>query len=197
LGIPPSKESPVAERRTKAAVEEGRGVFDNLTKFIVWTLPTSCGQGIILLSSILLGFTLPTLPVQLLWVNLATSVFLGMMLVFEPKEDDLMQRAPRDPKMPILTHALIPRTGLVSVVMLAGALWLFFFELRSEGHAVEMARTAVINVVVIVEIGYLFNCRSLHRSVRALGIFSNRAAIAGAIAMIGVQSSNVGCAAGH
>jgi cation-transporting P-type ATPase F len=171
----------------EAAVEEGRGVFDNLTKFIVWTLPTSCGQALILLSSILLGFTLPTLPIQLLWVNLATSLFLGMMLVFEPKEDDLMQRAPRDPKMPILTHALILRTGLVSIVMLAGALWLFFFELHFEGHAVEMARTAVINVVVIVEIGYLFNCRSLHRSVRTLGIFSNRAAIAGAIAMIGVQ----------
>ena len=61
----------------EAAVEEGRGVFDNLTKFIVWTLPTSCGQGLILLSSILLGFTLPTLPVQLLWVHLTTSVFLG------------------------------------------------------------------------------------------------------------------------
>ncbi len=101
----------------EAAVEEGRGVFDNLTKFIVWTLPTSCGQALILLSSILLGFTLPTLPVQLLWVHLTTSVFLGMMLVFEPKEDDLMQRAPRDPKLPILTHALILRTGLVSVVL--------------------------------------------------------------------------------
>lgn len=61
--------------------------------------------------------------------------------------------------------------------MLAGSLWLFFFELNSEGHPIEMARTAVINVVVIVEIGYLFNCRSLPRSVLALGIFSNRAAI--------------------
>lgn len=171
----------------EAAVEEGRGVFDNLTKFIVWTLPTSVGQALILLSSIILGFTLPTLPVQLLWVHLTTAVFLGIMLVFEPKETDLMKRPPRDPKLPILTTALILRTGLVSVVMLAGALWLFFFELNSEGHPIEMARTAVINVVVIVEIGYLFNCRSLHHSVLTLGIFSNRPAIAGAIAMIGVQ----------
>ncbi len=171
----------------EAAVEEGRGVFDNLTKFIVWTLPTSCGQALILLSSIILGFALPTLPVQLLWVHLTTAVFLGTMLVFEPKETDLMQRPPRDPKLPILTSALILRTGLVSIVMLAGSLWLFFFELNSEGHSIEMARTAVINVVVIVEIGYLFNCRSLHRSVLAIGIFSNRAAIAGAIAMIGIQ----------
>lgn len=171
----------------EAAVEEGRGVFDNLTKFIVWTLPTSVGQALILLSSIILGFALPTLPVQLLWVHLTTAVFLGIMLVFEPKESDLMRRPPRDPKLPILTRALILRTGLVSIVMLAGSLWLFFFELNSEGHPIEMARTAVINVVVIVEIGYLFNCRSLHRSVLSLGIFSNRAAIAGAIAMIGIQ----------
>jgi magnesium-transporting ATPase (P-type) len=57
----------------------------------------------------------------------------------------------------------------------------------SERRSIVMARTAVINVVVIVEIGYLFNCRSLHRSVLALGIFSNRAAIAGSIAMIGIQ----------
>jgi Ca2+-transporting ATPase len=171
----------------EAAVEEGRGVFDNLTKFIVWTLPTSVGQALILLSSILLGFVLPTLPVQLLWVHLTTAVFLGTMLVFEPKEDDLMRRKPRDPKLPILTRALILRTGLVSVVMLAGALWLFFFELNSEGHPIEMARTAVINVVVIVEIGYLFNCRSLHRSVASIGVFKNRAAIAGASAMVAVQ----------
>ena len=172
---------------TEAAVEEGCGVFDNLTKFIVWTLPTSCGQALILLSSIIVGFALPTLPVQLLWVHLTTAVFLGIMLVFEPKEDDLMQRAPRDPKLPILTRALILRTGLVSVVMLVGALWLFFFELHSEGHPLAMARTAVINVVVIVEIGYLFNCRSLHRSVASIGVFKNRAAILGAVAMIGAQ----------
>ena len=171
----------------EAAVEEGRGVFDNLTKFIVWTLPTSCGQALILLSSIILGFILPTLPVQLLWVHLTTAVFLGTMLVFEPKEADLMQRKPRDPKLPILTRALLMRTGLVSIVMLAGALWLFFFELQSEGHPIEMARTAVINVVVIVEIGYLFNCRSLHRSVASIGVFKNRAAVAGAFAMVAVQ----------
>ena len=171
----------------EAAVEEGRGVFDNLTKFIVWTLPTSCAQALILLSSIVIGFTLPMLPVQLLWVHITTAVLLGTMLVFEPKEDDLMQRAPRDPKLPILTRPLVFRTCLVSVVMLAGALWLFFYELYSEGHPIEMVRTSVINVVVIVEIGYLLNCRSLERSVRAIGFFRNRAAIAGSVAMIGVQ----------
>lgn len=171
----------------EAAVEEGRGVFDNLAKFIVWTLPTSGGEALILLSSILLGLALPALPIHLLWVNLTTAIFLGVTLVFEPKEDDLMRRKPRNPNQPILTFPLIMRTGLVSLVMLTGALWLFYYELNVEGHPIEMARTAVVNVVAIVELGYLFNCRSLHRNFSNIGIWSNRAAIGGAIAMVAAQ----------
>ena len=70
----------------EAAVEEGRGVFDNLTKFIVWTLPTNMGEGLVILVAILLGTTLPILPVQILWINMTTAVALGLMLAFEPKE---------------------------------------------------------------------------------------------------------------
>ena len=82
----------------EAAVEEGRGVFDNLTKFIVWTLPTNGGEALTLLTAIFLGTVLPMLPVQLLWINMTTAVLLGLMLVFEPKERDLMRRPPRDPQ---------------------------------------------------------------------------------------------------
>ena len=81
----------------EAAVEEGRGVFDNLTKFIIWTLPTNVGEAVILLAAILLGTALPALPVQLLWINMVTAILLGLMLVFEPKERGLMKRPPRDP----------------------------------------------------------------------------------------------------
>ncbi len=109
----------------EAAVEEGRGVFDNLTKFIVWTLPTNTGEAMILLAAIVFGTELPAVPVQLLWVNLMTAILLGLMLVFEPKERDLMARPPRDPKRPLLTYPLIMRTGLVSLIMMAGAFWLF------------------------------------------------------------------------
>lgn len=98
----------------KAAVEEGRGVFDNLTKFIAWTLPTNTGEALILLTAILFGKVLPALPVQLLWVNMMTSIFLGLMLVFEPKESDLMVRPPRHPKLPLLSYGLVMRTGLVA-----------------------------------------------------------------------------------
>ena len=70
----------------EGAVEEGRGVFDNLTKFIVWTLPTNMGEGLVILVAILFGTVLPILPVQILWINMTTAVALGLMLAFEPKE---------------------------------------------------------------------------------------------------------------
>jgi Ca2+-transporting ATPase len=171
----------------EAAVEEGRGVFDNLTKFIVWTLPTNTGEGAILILAIALGTALPALPVQLLWVNFATAVFLGMMLVFEPKEASLMERPPRDPKRHLLTFALAMRTGLVTLVMLLGADWMFAWELESGGGGMPAARTAVVNVIVMVETVYLFNCRALHRPCFSPGFFSNHWAFGGAFAMIAAQ----------
>jgi len=171
----------------EAAVEEGRGVFDNLTKFIVWTLPTNCGEALILLTAILLGLTLPIVPVQLLWINMATAIFLGLMLVFEPNEPGLMQRPPRDPKRPLLTFALVMRTGLVSLVLLAGAYWLFLWEMNVEGETLAAARTAVVNVIVIAEIGYLLNCRSLNHSPFSIGFFSNKWVIGGALGMVVAQ----------
>jgi Ca2+-transporting ATPase len=169
------------------AVEEGRGVFDNLVKFIVWTLPTNFGEAAILLLAILLGAQLPALPVQLLWVNLTTAIFLGLTLVGEPKEDDLMLRPPRDPARPLINLPLIMRTGLVSLLLMAGAFWFFQIELAREGETIDAARTAVINTVVAVEIGYLFNCRSLHRPVFSLGLFRNRWLPLGVAGMILAQ----------
>jgi cation-transporting P-type ATPase F len=170
----------------EAAVEEGRGVFDNLRKFLICELPTNAGEGLILLVAILLATKLPALPVQFLWVNLTTSVFLGLALVFEPKEKDLMQRPPRDPKCPLLTVALLMRTVLVSLIMLAGAFWLFFWELKA-GATDAAARTSVVNVIVIVEVAYLFNCRSLERSLLSVGLFTNHWAIGGSVAMVASQ----------
>jgi cation-transporting ATPase F len=171
----------------EAAVEEGRGVFDNLRKFIVWTLPTNVGEGSIILVAILLGVTLPVVPVQLLWVNMATAIFLGLMLVFEPKEDDLMDRPPRDPKLPLLTFPLMMRTGLISLIMIIGGYWLYFFETGVGGESISAARTAVINVIVMVEVAYLFSCRSLNHSVFQVGLFTNRLALLGAAGMVGAQ----------
>jgi cation-transporting ATPase F len=127
------------------------------------------------------------LPVQLLWVNMMTSIFLGLMLVFEAKEPDLMFRPPRDPKRPLLTFALMMRSGLVCLIMLTGAYWLFFWEMNMAGGTIAEARTAVINVIVAVEIGYLLNCRSLNHSLVSIGPLKNPWVIAGSVTMLSAQ----------
>ena len=170
----------------EAAVEEGRGVFDNLTKFIVWTLPTNFGEGLVILTAILLGTSLPILPVQILWINMTTAVLLGLMLVFEPKEADMMNRPPRDPKTPILTGWLQARILLVSLILLAGCYGLYRYE-RGIGASLEEARTVAVNVFVIAELFYMFNCRSFTRSMFSIGLFTNPWVIFGAIAMIVLQ----------
>ncbi|HEY0255969.1 MAG TPA: HAD-IC family P-type ATPase, partial [Candidatus Methylacidiphilales bacterium] len=156
-----------------AAVEEGRSVFDNLLKFIAWTLPTNGGQSLVLLVAVLLGTQLPITPAQLLWVNMVTAIFLGLMLVFEPKESGLMNRPPRPLSEPIISANLVFRTVLVSIIMLVGALFLFNHELRYEGATLAQAQATVVNVVVFVQAFYLLNCRSLQQAYFSVPLFSN------------------------
>lgn len=156
----------------EAAVEEGRGVFDNLTKFITWTLPTNLGEGLVILAAIVLGVSLPILPVQILWINMTTAVALGLMLAFEPKERDIMKRPPRRPDQPIITAELLMRIVVVGGLMLVGAFGLYNVAL-DQGVGEVAARTIAVNAFVAMEIGYLFNCRSLNRSVLSVGLFSN------------------------
>lgn len=162
----------------EAAVEEGRGVFDNLTKFITWTLPTNIGEGLVILVAIALGSALPILPTQILWINMTTAVALGLMLAFEPKEAGLMSRPPRDPAEPLLTRALVGRILLVSGLLVLGAWWLFEWEL-AHGATLPEARTAAVNLFVVVETFYLFSCRSLTQSAWRIGLFTNRWLIVG------------------
>ena len=157
----------------KAAVEEGRGVFDNLTKFITWTLPTNGGEALVIMVAIFLGIALPILPLQILWINMTTALLLGLTLAFEPKEPGIMTRQPRNPKEPILNRVLIVRIVLVSLLLLIGAFGLFEVALRTSGNQ-DLARTMAVNTFVFGEMFYLFNCRSLSRPARKLGLFSNR-----------------------
>jgi Ca2+-transporting ATPase len=170
----------------EAAVEEGRAVFDNMVKFITWTLPTNVGEGLVILAAVFAGATLPILPVQLLWINMTTAVCLGLMLAFENKEPGIMQRAPRDPKQPILTRVLQARIALVSLLLLAGAFGLFEWSL-ARGLSLAEARTVAVNVFVFGELVYLFNCRSLSQSMFALGLTSNRMLLGGVSTMIVLQ----------
>jgi cation-transporting P-type ATPase F len=169
-----------------AAVEEGRRVFDNITKFIVWTLPTNFGEGLVILVAIVLGTTLPILPTQILWINMTTAVALGLMLAFERLEDEAMVRPPRDPAAPLLGRALVERMALVSTLLLAGAYGLFELELHL-GTPMDQARTVAANVFVVGEAFYLLNCRSLERSFVSVGVFSNRWVLLGLASTVALQ----------
>jgi len=170
----------------EAAVEEGRGVWDNLVKFITWTLPTNFGEGLVIVAAILFGSSLPITPLQILWINMTTAVLLGLTLAFEPIERGIMHRPPRRLEMPVLDGALIRRIVLVSLLLLAGAFGLYLYELE-QGSSLAEARTVAVNVFVMVEMLYLFNCRSLTRSFWSLGIFSNLWVWGGIAAMLALQ----------
>ena len=168
------------------AVKEGRNVFDNLIKFITWTLPTNLGEGLVILFAIMLGLTLPILPVQILWINMSTAIFLGLMLVFEPKEDDIMERQPRDPKAPILNRSMIIQMLAVGFYMLVASYVMFNYAL-SLGHTPEYARTIAVNIFVFVELFYLFSCKDLDDSIFKTDIFNNKFLLLGVSLMIFVQ----------
>ena len=170
----------------EAAVEEGRGVWDNLVKFITWTLPTNFGEGLVIVAAILAGATLPITPLQILWINMTTAVLLGLPLAFEPIEQRIMRRPPRRLDQPVLDGALIRRIVLVSCLLLAGAFGLFLRELQ-QGHTLAEARTVAVNLFVMVEAAYLFNCRSLSRGFWQQGLFSNLWVWGGLGAMLVLQ----------
>ncbi len=156
------------------AVEEGRTVYDNLQKAIVYVLPTSFGEAGAIMVAILLGFTMPITPLQILWVNLITAVTLSLPLAFELPEENVMQRPPRPPKEPLLTTFALWRIIFVSFLLVAGLLGLFYYEIGL-GAGIEAARTAAVNTLVMGEIVYLFNSRYLYAPALSWkGLFSNR-----------------------
>jgi len=157
------------------AVEEGRTVYDNLKKAILFILPTNGGEALIILAAIVLGFQqLPLTPVQILWVNMITAVTLALSLAFEPPEPNVMQRPPRNAHEPMLTSYLIWRVAFVSVILMTGTFGLFIWEMKSD-MGIEHARTVAVNTLVMFEIFYLFNSRYITASVfNWAGLTGNR-----------------------
>ena len=170
----------------EAAVEEGRGVFANLIKFITWILPTNAGQGLVIIVAVMAAQPLPVLPVQALWINMTTAVLLGLALAFEPREPGIMRRPPRPPNAPILSGELIFRILLVGLLLLIGGFGLFEWALYRGASEAE-ARTIAVNVFAVGQSFYLLNCRSLRFSMFRLGLFSNPWIWAGIAAMIAAQ----------
>ena len=157
-----------------AAVEEGRTVYDNLQKAIGFILPTNVGQAGILVVAILLGLTLPITPAQILWVNMITAVTLALALAFESPERNIMGRPPRAPDEALLTPFLLWRLAFVGLLLVAGGMGLFLWELE-RGMSLDFARTAAVNALLVGEVFYLFNVRSFtHSILNREGLCGNR-----------------------
>lgn len=156
------------------AVEEGRTVYDNLKKSILFILPTNGGEALTIIAAIVMGRMLPITPAQILWVNMITAVTLALTLAFEPAERNVMQRPPRNPKEPILSGFLIWRIIFVSLIIVTGTFSLFLWE-REHGASIEVARTVAVNTLVMFEIFYLFSVRYLlASSLTYQGLTGNR-----------------------
>jgi len=169
------------------AVEEGRTVFDNLTKSILVLLPTSIGEALTILAAVLFAQALPVTPVQILWVNMITAVTLGIALAFEPTEPGVMARPPRSPNAPILSAFLTWRIAFVSILLLFGTFGLFKWELFF-GASLETARTVAVNTLVAGEIAYLFNCRRItDKSWTRDGLLGSRPVLIAVVLVVGFQ----------
>lgn len=156
-----------------SAVEEGRTVYDNIKKSILFILPTNGGEALTILAAIALGRMLPVTPAQILWVNMVTAVTLALSLAFEPAEYRVMQRPPRDPRTPLLTRYMVWRILFVSMLMVVATFGLFVMS-RNQGADIETARTLAVNTLVMLEVFYLFNSRYLiDSSLSRAGLLGN------------------------
>jgi magnesium-transporting ATPase (P-type) len=171
------------------AVEEGRTVYDNLKKTIIFILPTNGAEALMVVSAVVFAFTeLPITPVQILWVNMITAVTLALALAFEPAEPGIMSRPPRPPGEPILSGYLLWRIVFVAAMVAVAAQLLFLRELGA-GRSPDAARTLAVNTLVAGQVFYLFNARYIHeRSFGLRRLLSNRAVLVAGACLFVFQS---------
>jgi P-type Ca2+ transporter type 2C len=165
------------------AVEEGRGIFDNIQKFVHYLLSSNAGEVLLMLFAALAGWPAPLTAIQLLWINLVTDGLPALALGMEPPERDIMRRPPRPPHEPVITpgrRALILFHGLLMASAAAAA-----FAIGSRDGGTEHARAVAFSTLAFAQLFYAFGCRSQRHTLPELGPFSNPF-LFGAIAVSGL-----------
>lgn len=154
------------------AVEEGRTVYDNIRKTILFILPTNGAEALVLVAAIVLGITMPITPVQILWVNMVTAVTLALSLAFEPMEKRIMELPPRDPDEPIVGKYFLFRIFYVSALI--GGFTLLLYKMMQSGDVdLDTTRTIAVNTIVAGQVFYLLNCRKFHETIFSREFFGN------------------------
>jgi Ca2+-transporting ATPase len=164
-----------------AAVEEGRAIFDNIRKYLTFLLSANTGELLIMLSAGLLGYPLPLVPVQILFVNLATDGLPALALGIDPPMQDLMHRPPRDPKLSIFADLKGWIAGIAVLLSLA-MMGLFAYSLMS-GSLAE-ARSLVFASIILFELTFVFSCRSQSQTILRLGLTSNKYLVAAVLSQL-------------
>ena len=160
-----------------AAVEEGRRVYDNLKKTILFILPTNGAESFLIIASILFGTMIPMIPVQILWVNMVTSVTISLALAFEPAEPGVMKRPPRDTAEQFLSGYFLWRILFVSV-LIGGLTLILSVWMLNKGYMEAEVRTVTLQTIVLCQAFHLFNSRSIRQPAYALNFWGNKAVFA-------------------
>jgi magnesium-transporting ATPase (P-type) len=147
----------------RSAVREGRRIYDNLRKSVVFLLPTNGAQSLVILVAIVFGLALPLTPVQVLWVNMVTALSLSLALAYEPAERGIMTRPPRRPGGSLVSGGELGFVLIVSV-LIGGATLGVFYGVAASGADIAYARTEAVAMLALGQLAYLFNCRFLSRS---------------------------------
>nr|WP_100069881.1 HAD-IC family P-type ATPase [Planococcus donghaensis] len=168
------------------AVKEGRRVYDNLKKTILFILPTNMSEGALMFVSILFGTTLPLTTVQILWVNMISAVTISLAIAFEKLEPGAMERPPRKPNAKLMSPYYVFRIVFVSLIICGGILFMNMF-LTNQQINPSTVNTMTLQALVIAQLMYLFNCRSETEFALNRSFFSNKIAFIVSIILIVVQ----------
>jgi len=170
------------------AIEEGRTIYDNLKKTILFYLPTSGAQSLVVITAVVVAFEhMPITPLQILWVNMVTAVTLALALAFESAEAGIMSRPPRPPDQPILSRYLIWRIIFVSALIAAASISMFQYWRRA-GAGLAEARTTAVNTLVVAQVFYLFNSRFIEESSLSFNkLIGSKATLIAVAVLIAIQ----------
>src|SRR5690606_6140460 len=155
------------------AVREGRRIYENIKKFIVYVLSCNLAEILVIVAAPILGFVTPLLPIHILWINLVTDGLPGLALVAEPAEKDIMNRSPRPPKENLFAGGLIPRIIITGVILAVAALFIQWWCVK-QGYDVVTQQTAVFTTLCFVQLGNALSVRSTYHSIFSADIFANR-----------------------
>ena len=159
-----------------SAVEEGRGIYDNIRKFIRYLLSCNVGEVLIMFLAAIFGEPVPLVPIQMLWINLVTDGLPAIALGIDPPARDIMGRPPRDPRESVFSRGLSLRIIERGILIGLGSFSMFVAALEGSG-SVERARTVAFATLILFQLFHVFDCRTERGTVFDVGFFANRALV--------------------